>query len=123
MAKLRKTRKKRSKSAILRDKAWATFSLWIRTRDKKCVTCGSYDGLQAGHFWHGVLDFDEININAQCTQCNFYKSGNLAPYSAYLIHKYGVKEFEKLEIRHYMAMKGERRSEQEYEGIIAKYKI
>lgn len=116
-----KRRQKRSNLAILRDKAWDTFSLWIRDRDKRCVTCGSYSDLQAGHFWHNCLDFDEININAQCVQCNYYKSGNLAAYSAYLIYKYGVDEFNKLEVRHYLSMKGEYRTEEDYRKIIEKY--
>ena len=107
----------------LHKKAWDTFSKWVRARDKRCVTCGARDTLQAGHFWHAVLDFDEMNINAQCAQCNHYKSGNLAPYSAYLIHKYGAEEFKKLEIRHYMAMKGEYRTESDYEKLIDKYTL
>src|SRR3990167_3937552 len=68
---------------ILHKKAWNVFSKWIRERDKTCITCGSRSSLQAGHFWHGVLDFDPMNINAQCSGCNHFKSGNLAIYSTY----------------------------------------
>lgn len=107
----------------LKTKAWVVFSKWIRNRDKKCVTCGSYDQLQAGHFWHAVLDFDEININAQCKQCNYFKSGNLAIYSIYLINKYGKDVFMDLEKRHWIAMRGEYRSDKDYQKIIDKYKL
>lgn len=102
-------------------KAWDVFSKWVRERDGRCVTCGERDGLQAGHFWHAVLDFDEININAQCRRCNHFLSGNLAPYSAYLINKYGVEQYKKLEIRHYMAKRGEKRSVEDYKQIIERY--
>lgn len=107
----------------LHKKAWKTFSLWIRNRDKRCVTCGSTSTLQAGHFWHGCLDFDEMNINAQCSHCNKWLHGNLARYSVYLLTKYGDKKFKDLEQRHWLAMRGEYRTEQDYLDIIAKYKL
>lgn len=108
--------------ADIKRKAWDIFSKFIRNRDKRCVCCGSTYQLQAGHFWHGVLDFDEININTQCKRCNHFLSGNLAVYSSYLIGKYGVEEFKALDIRHSMAQKGEIRSDQDYLNIIEKYK-
>jgi len=113
------------KSLLIRRKnrAWDTFSKWIRERDKRCVTCGATEGLQAGHFWHNCLDFDEMNINAQCARCNHYLSGNLAVYASYLIAKHGVKKFQDLEARHYLAMKGEHYTVEDYESIIKKYKI
>lgn len=52
--------------------AWKWFSLYIKTRDRwTCVTCGknlsdNRSQCHAGHYKHGVLDFNEININAQC---------------------------------------------------------
>ena len=114
------TRKSRPKG--LKRKAWDIFSKYIRARDKKCVTCNSTNQLQAGHFWHNVLDFDEMNVNAQCKQCNTYLSGNLAPYSVYLIRKCGKKKFEDLEKRHYLAMRGEKRTDKDYLDLIEKYK-
>ena len=114
----------RPKIQRLKDRAWNIFSLFIRNRDKKCVSCGKVlpiTELQAGHFWHNVLDFDEENINAQCSRCNHYLSGNLAPYSVYLLGKLGKKKFDALNIRHYWAMSGEKRSEQDYLDIIEKY--
>lgn len=105
-------------------KAWDTFSKWIRNRDGQCITCGNRNTmLVAGHFWHGVLDFDEMNINAQCVSCNNFKSGNLAPYSVYLINKYGLEKFKDLEKRHWLAMKGEYRTDQDYKDLIKKYSL
>lgn len=111
----------KSKST-LHKKAWRVFSKWIRNRDGRCVTCGGSPD-HAGHFWHGVLDFDEVNVNAQCIHCNHFMSGNLAPYSTYLIQKHGIDEFKALDIRHTMAMKGEKRTDEEYQAIIDKYTL
>lgn len=111
------------KSLLLRrkNKAWKTFSKYIRLRDKRCVTCHTGMAENAGHFWHGVLDFDEENINGQCVRCNKWLSGNLAVYSTYLINKLGVKKFKELDIRHSRALSGEKRSVEDYEEIINKY--
>lgn len=120
--KLAKKRKKRSPREILRDKAWATFSLWIRNRDKKCVTCGSEKNGQAGHRWHGKLDFDEININRQCSYCNKWRQGNLSKYDDYLISKYGIEEWNKLYDRKNKAT-AEYRTDADYQAIIEKYSL
>ena len=109
--------------ADLKRKAWNTFSKWIRERDKWCICCGSRNQLQAGHFHHNCLDFDEENINAQCKQCNHFKSGSLSIYSVYLLKKLGEKKFLDLDTRHYLAMKGEFRSDKDYLDLIEKYKL
>ena len=113
-------RKKRSPREILRDKAWATFSKWIRARDKRCVTCGGTNILQAGHRWHGKLDFDEININAQCAGCNKWKQGNLSKYDDYLIGKYGIVGWSSLYDRKNKTG-AEYRTEADYEDLIKRY--
>ncbi len=107
----------------MKDRAWDTFSLWIRARDKQCVTCGSTNNLQAGHYWHNVLDFDEENVNAQCRQCNHFLSGNLAVYASYLIAKIGTKRFKALDIRHTRAMASKKMEVEDYQKIIDKYKM
>lgn len=118
----------------LKKKAWDIFSKWIRNRDRKCVTCGSafwdenlgewgIKGLQAGHFHHNVLDFDEMNINAQCVKCNHYLSGNASQYSVFLVEKYGQDKFIELGNRAKMALRGELLSVQDYQNIIDKYSI
>lgn len=117
----------------LRKKAWDTFSVYIRLRDRRCVSCdekfwdtekGEYGikGLQAGHFRHHKLDFDEENINAQCERCNHYLSGNLAPYSVYLVNKLGTEGFIALNSRADHALSGEKLSREDCEAIITKYK-
>ena len=91
-------RKSRSVKAIMKDKAWSEQSKFVRARDKKCVTCGSRDDLQAGHFKHGDrMDFVVENINTQCSGCNKYRHGNPIPYAIYLEKKFGHGIIQKLE--------------------------
>jgi len=45
--------------------------------------------MDAGHFIHGCLDYDEQNIHPQCSYCNRHLHGNSADYSHALIQKYG----------------------------------
>lgn len=76
---------------ILKKKAWSVFSLWIRKRDGRCVTCGEdKKQLFGGHFCHKREDFNERNINAQCYACNWCRKGNMRVYTMYLIDKYGI---------------------------------
>jgi 5-methylcytosine-specific restriction endonuclease McrA len=86
-----------SKRKSLHKKAWKLMSLYVRKRDGRCVTCGSTSNLQAGHFFHGALDFDFQNISTQCSGCNKYKHGNLIKYAIYLQKKYGYDIVEELE--------------------------
>jgi hypothetical protein len=85
-------------SAIKRG-AWKAVSKYIRTRDKKCVTCGGSPD-HAGHFQYNTernqqlggneLWYDERNFHAQCVGCNNYKSGNLIPYTIFMENLYGI---------------------------------
>lgn len=107
----------------LRKKAWQTFSLWIRNRDKGvCFTCGMkkpIKEMQAGHFIHrNALDFDEYNINCQCKQCNIMKSGNLSIYAIKLEAKYGHGILQILEDKSNQIAKFSR---SDLENIITKY--
>lgn len=123
-SRLAKKRKVRSPREILRDKAWDTFSLWIRNRDVTCVTCGSANNGQAGHRWHGKLDFDEININRQCSACNKWKQGNLSKYDDYLIGKYGMEGWQALyERKNKEGNLADYKTEQDYQAIIDKYTL
>lgn len=123
----------RPKIDRLKDNAWKTFSEYIRKKTKKCYTCGAmfwneqlgqFDiiGLEAGHFKHGVLDFDEMNIHPQCSRCNHFYSGKLDVYAENLIRDYGLEKFNDLCNRAKEATKGHKYTEQEYEEIIKKYK-
>lgn len=125
----------RSKIERLKDQAWKIWSEYIRRRDNcVCYTCGakywdeemgewSIKGLEAGHYKHGVLDFDEMNIHCQCTRCNHYYSGMLDVYSENLIRDYGLKKYKDLCNRAKKATKGHKYTEEEYEEIITRTKI
>jgi hypothetical protein len=73
--------------------------------------------MNAGHYIHGVLDFDEINLNCQDTRCNKWLSGNLANYTMFLVKKYGLKKVEELHERARQAKKGHKYSREELENI------
>lgn len=111
----------RSKLATAKGKAWEAFARYIRARDPKCICCGN-PTKHAGHFWHGLLDFDEVNVNGQCAYDNTYLHGNLAQYAVNLIAKVGKKEFDALAKRKIKAKKGEIRTIEDYKAIEEKYK-
>ena len=80
----------------LKTKAWKALSLYIRKRDKKCMTCGkncSLEDLDCGHYQRNSdrnqllggneLWFREENFIAQCTGCNRFRNG--APVEAALV--------------------------------------
>ncbi len=118
----------------LKEEAWKEFSIYIRTRDGgKCFTCDTRNwdeelgewtikGMNAGHFIHNVLDFDEMNVNCQCVKCNKWNHGKGTEYSIRLIRKYGLPAVEKLHQRASMALKGQKYSEEEIIEIRDKYK-
>jgi len=125
---------KRDRLRILKEKAWLLQSEFIRLRDKGiCFTCGarnwdeelgewSIKGMQAGHFRHGVLDFDDDNLKCQCLRCNHFLSGNLAEYSRRLIKERGLDSVEKLHLKADNALKGEKLGEDDYKKLIEKIK-
>lgn len=128
--KLSKITKKKQKSILkrLKSKCWKVVSEWVRRNENGvCFTCGAkqwdselgqnnWKVMQAGHYIHGALDYDEMNIHCQCVRCNKWLSGNLGEYTMKLISKYGIEEVEKLRIRASMAKKGEFYTE---EGLLA----
>lgn len=83
---------KRKSVSSLKKEADRVFSLWIRARDGRCVTCGSMYKLQAGHYvsrsWSS-LRYDEKNVNCQCLSCNVFKRGNMDEYARFMIRNYG----------------------------------
>ena len=108
----------------MRKKAWKIFSEYIRRRDGGfCFTCGKYNGWQeteAGHFIHkDCLDFNEINIHAQCSRCNRWLHGNSGEYAIRLIKMYGIKAVDNLKREGNRVRKF---NMGELEEIIAKYK-
>lgn len=117
-------RKSRNKLAILKDKLWIVFSIFIRNRDNfMCVSCGK-QGNEAGHYIPKSLSenlrFDERNVNTQCTYCNRWLHGNLTKYAIALRRKYGENILEELDrdrkIHKSWTIK-------ELESLIEKYKV
>lgn len=110
----------------LHKKAWKIFSYYIRNKDalngcNSCYTCGKIERseeLEAGHFIHGKLDFDERNIKPQCTYCNKYLHGNLAIYGIKLSQELGDKGMKQLELDSNTISY----SKDDLENIIKKYK-
>jgi hypothetical protein len=91
---------KEKSTKALRKKLWTIFSKYIRYRDKGvCISCQKQDdpegkGLTGGHFVHDCMDFSELNINCQCSHCNYYLHGNLAKYAINLQKKIGADKVE-----------------------------
>ncbi len=110
---------KRSDRQKAKDKAWAAFSLFIRTRDSikttgtldrcVCVTCPrSYPRtgvgcIQAGHFIPGRRNsvlFSETGVHGQCLGCNgnppMGKGGNSIEYFLFMEKTYGREVIDEL---------------------------
>ena len=92
--------------SVWHKRAWKVFSKWVRrvgvVEYLPCFTCGKIypvKELDAGHFLHGKLDFDPINIQPQCTRCNRFLHGNLWEYGKRLTALYGEKAIDQLEGR------------------------
>ena len=80
------------------------FSIFIRRRDENqgCISCGKrieFKNCDAGHYIsrkNMSTRFDEQNVNAQCKECNQFKSGNIPDYERGLVQKYGEGVLEEL---------------------------
>jgi len=98
--KTRKTKKTARQRAI--KKADDAFSLYIRTRDKRCVLCGKETELTAGHLitrsrWS--VRYDEDNVFCQCTSCNLKHEYYPEIFTAWYISRFGEKKYEELVIK------------------------
>lgn len=116
---------KRKSKAKLHKKAWKLWSQYVRSKGADfngfvaCYTCGRrhhWKEMDAGHFIHGRLDFDERQIRAQCTYCNRYLHGNLGEYALKLVAEIGQEGVKKLKAD--SIKKGNDYSINELEGII-----
>lgn len=89
---------------------WVIFSKYIRARDAddngycRCISCcltENWKKMDAGHYIAQgssyALKYNENNVNAQCTSCNKFKSGNLINYRIGLVNKIGEKAVKNLE--------------------------
>ena len=93
----------KSKNSLIKDKAWAILSDYVRCRDtilyRECVATGNrienWRDMQAGHYetmgGHGaLLGFSELNIHAQSANSNRQSSmADGAKYKETLIKRYG----------------------------------
>ena len=64
----------------------------VRRRDRRCVTCGTRQGLQCSHFFsrrYLAIRFDLRNCNAMCARCNRRHNSDSSPYLAYVLERYG----------------------------------
>lgn len=90
---------------------------YIRARDRNngCISCGSPDVDDAGHFIHAGskyrtsrLRFDERVIHGQCARCNrFAGGGNNAEFREGLIHRYGEQYVNEIDQLKQMADRGD----------------
>jgi hypothetical protein len=125
-AKRRRDRlKKKDSPNAWKKKAWTEFSKWIRARDKKCVTCGSTENLQAGHFikasqCYNYFNFDEQNVHAQCTKCNVFLDGNYIEYTLFMQREYGLEVVDELKQRN-LAHSTIKATKEGYQALLEKY--
>ena len=105
-------------SKMLKKKAWALFSKYIRLKnaDKDgkctCVTCGRKDhwkNFQAGHFIdsrNNTVLFDESLVFPQCCACNMFKHGNKVEYTLFMLKKgYSAEEITEMVNRKFKTKK------------------
>lgn len=100
---INKVKKDKSPLQKFRDKTWKFWSRYVRLKENYiCFTCGRQKDKKttdAGHYKHGKLDFDEMNVHCQCNYCNQHLHGDLGTYNMKLIDKYGKKDVDDLILR------------------------
>lgn len=95
-------RRKFSKSerTLLEKELDRLCSLYVRKRDKRCVTCGSRENLTCSHFVKRafqILRYDiEFNCHTQCDVCNEVHNSNEQPYEDYIVKIFGEETPRKL---------------------------
>lgn len=90
---------KKTERAKAKEKAWKAFSLYVRTRDKHCVTCPTGTAEQAGHFIDGrnnAVLFSEEGVHGQCYHCNVGLKGNKLEYFLFMERTYGRDVIDRL---------------------------
>lgn len=128
-----KARKKVKQLTVgqLKKKAWAQFSIFIRTRRAdeagmvKCCTCTlikHWKEMQAGHFLRGRLNanlFDERGVNEQCYGCNVGRDGNVVEYYVWMLANHGQAVIDELRTKNNVTHKWE---PGELRGLFEKYR-
>jgi len=104
-------------------RADAVFSVWIRARDRRCVTCGATVKLQCSHLIrrgkHSVR-FSEVNCHTQCSSCNWKHNYFPEKYTSWLLSTHGELAYLTL-VKDAMKLKSWKRYE--LESIVEKYKL
>lgn len=106
-AKSKPKKQPKPKISVLKRKADAIFSQYVRLRDSEkglseCITCGvkkPIKEMQCGHFVKrsvNLLRYDEENCNAQCYSCNVMRYGEQYLYAKAVDLKYGDGTADKL---------------------------
>lgn len=84
----------------LRDRTDRICSLIARNTYDHCATCGkklAYKDRQWGHAFPRAclaLRWEPFH-ECQCPRCNLYLNGNYGMYAHYLMHKHGIKQYDK----------------------------
>lgn len=112
----------------LKEKAREVFNKWIRTRDKDqvCITCGgkvehAAHLYSANIFWW--LEFDEVNVNGSCRNCNFY--GHPVDFDKHAFNvmiRHGEDKIAELKRSADGLRPTEKRGEEYYQNVINQYK-
>lgn len=81
-----------------------------RLRTPYCVLCGenNWRVLEAGHFWHRAMpptEFDLLNLNTLCRDCNGRHESDPEPYRNFILNKLGQKVYDQLEWRAHSNLK------------------
>ena len=98
-------------------------SLFVRGRDRRCVTCGSSRHLLCSHFYsrrHLALRFDLRNCNAMCAGGNRRHNHDPSSYLTYMQDRYGPGVVEELG-----RLKGNTRkmTDEELRGLLGQLRV
>ena len=98
-----KTKKKSERKRLVK-RLDTVFSLYIRHRDERCVTCGTKENLQCSHYIgrraHGGygVRWNEKDAYAQCFGCHFhFHNSSPEPLRQYIVSMHGEETIAELE--------------------------
>ena len=96
-------RKKLPSIKTLREKADKLFSLYIRERDGRCITCGSTENLQCSHYYgkkaRAAVRYNPFNAHAQCAKCHqAHHMSDPMRYADWMRVEYSGEALDKLEL-------------------------
>lgn len=88
----------------LKAKLDVIFGTYIKLRDKKkgCITCGSTQNIQCGHFMsrrYNSTRYDEKNCAGQCAKCNLWGHGEQYKFGQAIDERYGKGTADILKLR------------------------